>query len=212
MSEENPCAVHGSRSRTVPVPADLKTGFCIGNGPSRAGLDLDRLRPHGIVYGCNALYRDFEPDVLVAMDDGMLLEIRQSGYRGSLAYFGKTRKNILMQVGDTRQTLFGTPPGAAWYTGPAALWIMCRRHPELERVFLVGFDNDKANLYEGTSCYEKTGINRRIQAESMRKLVFEGFPEKSFYQVGEEKNPFPEEWKGLSNIEFMRCSELDELL
>ena len=54
--------------------------FCIGNGESRKPLDLNMFRPHGKIYGCNALYRDFTPDVLTAVDDGMMHEIYQSGY------------------------------------------------------------------------------------------------------------------------------------
>ena len=54
--------------------------FCIGNGESRKGFDLEQLRPHGKIYGCNALYRDFTPDVLVAVDHGICHEIYNSGY------------------------------------------------------------------------------------------------------------------------------------
>ena len=54
--------------------------FCIGNGESRKDIDLSQFRPHGKIYGCNALYRDFTPDVLTAVDDGMMHEIYQSGY------------------------------------------------------------------------------------------------------------------------------------
>jgi len=54
--------------------------FCIGNGESRRSLDLNGLKLHGKVYGCNALYRDFTPDVLTAVDNGIMHEIYQSGY------------------------------------------------------------------------------------------------------------------------------------
>ena len=54
--------------------------FCIGNGESRKSLDLLQLRPHGKIYGCNALYRDFTPDVLIAVDMGIMHEIYHSGY------------------------------------------------------------------------------------------------------------------------------------
>ena len=54
--------------------------FCIGNGESRKDFDLEKLRPHGKIYGCNALYRDFTPDVLCAVDMGIMHEIYNSGY------------------------------------------------------------------------------------------------------------------------------------
>jgi hypothetical protein len=53
-----------------------KTAFIIGNGASRAKFDLTTLSPHGTTYGCNALYRDFYPDWLVSIDDGMIAEIK----------------------------------------------------------------------------------------------------------------------------------------
>ena len=58
---------------------DLKKVFCIGNGESRKGFDLETLRPHGKIYGCNALYRDFMPDVLTAVDHGIMHEIYHAG-------------------------------------------------------------------------------------------------------------------------------------
>ena len=54
--------------------------FIIGNGESRNGFDLEKLRPHGKIYGCNALYRDFTPDVLTAVDNGIIHEIYNSGF------------------------------------------------------------------------------------------------------------------------------------
>jgi len=57
-----------------------KTVFCIGNGQSRSPVDLIKLKPHGKIYGCNGLYRDFTPDVLCSVDGPMMHEIYQSGY------------------------------------------------------------------------------------------------------------------------------------
>jgi len=58
----------------------MKRVFCIGNGESRRSIDLRQLREHGKIYGCNALYRDFTPDVLVAVDQGIMHEIYHSDY------------------------------------------------------------------------------------------------------------------------------------
>ena len=58
----------------------VKTVFCIGNGESRSPIDLIKLRPHGKIYGCNGLHRDFTPDVLCSVDGPMMHEIYQSGY------------------------------------------------------------------------------------------------------------------------------------
>jgi hypothetical protein len=42
--------------------------YCIGNGPSRKGFDLNKLKASGQTYGCNALYRDFIPDFIFSVD------------------------------------------------------------------------------------------------------------------------------------------------
>ena len=54
--------------------------FCIGNGKSREHLDLNELKDHGKVFGCNALYRDFSPDYLISNDPIIVNEIIESGY------------------------------------------------------------------------------------------------------------------------------------
>ena len=63
-----------------------KKAYVLGNGPSRPKDKewLDSLE--GVTYGCNALYRDWEPDFLVANDLSMMLEIITSDYTGT-CYF-----------------------------------------------------------------------------------------------------------------------------
>jgi len=53
--------------------------FLIGNGESRKNVDLERYRPHGKLYGCNALTRDILPDVVTAVDNGIMHEIYHKG-------------------------------------------------------------------------------------------------------------------------------------
>ena len=57
----------------------MKRVFCIGNGESRRDYNLQNLRQYGKIYGCNALYRDFTPDVLCSVDHGMMHEIYHAG-------------------------------------------------------------------------------------------------------------------------------------
>ena len=58
---------------------DLKRVFIIGNGESRKGFDLANLRQFGTIYGCNAIYREFMPDVITAVDHGIMHEIYHAG-------------------------------------------------------------------------------------------------------------------------------------
>jgi hypothetical protein len=61
--------------------------FVLGNGRSRLGLNLNSLKTAGKVFGCNALYRDFTPDVLVATDPGISKEIELSGYPNNNIFY-----------------------------------------------------------------------------------------------------------------------------
>lgn len=54
--------------------------FVIGNGESRQDVDLNEIKSKGKVFGCNAIYRDFSPDVLVCVDNKIIFEVIKSGY------------------------------------------------------------------------------------------------------------------------------------
>jgi hypothetical protein len=59
---------------------DKSKVVCLGNGESRLNLDLDKIKEQVMVWGCNALYRDWIPDYLVCCDIEMSHEIYRSGY------------------------------------------------------------------------------------------------------------------------------------
>jgi len=61
--------------------------FCIGNGESRRDYNLQNLRKYGKIYGCNALYRDFTPDVLCSVDHGMMHEVYHAGVAQKIPCF-----------------------------------------------------------------------------------------------------------------------------
>ena len=71
----------------------MKRVFVICNGESRKGVDLAELNKYGKVYGCNALYRDYEPDALIAIDDQLMHEIYWTGYPiDHVCYFRNWKK------------------------------------------------------------------------------------------------------------------------
>mgnify|MGYP006418129169 FL=1 len=56
----------------------INPAIIIGNGPSRNDIDLHKLVGKAPLYGCNALYRDFDKwDYLVAIDNGMINELHK---------------------------------------------------------------------------------------------------------------------------------------
>jgi len=58
----------------------MSRAFVLGNGVSRQQVDLENLKHFGPIYGCNALYRDFKPTVLVSTDRPISERIQDSGY------------------------------------------------------------------------------------------------------------------------------------
>lgn len=130
----------------------MSIAFVLGNGISRRGIPLDNLRQNGTVYGCNALYRDFIPDVLVATDKPIATAIQESGYSLKNKFF--TRRPTAGQGGHAiPQPWFG------FSSGPVATALAARDGHT--RIYMIGFDMGPTpskqfnNLYAGTEFYKK---------------------------------------------------------
>ena len=71
-----------------PIMINRKRVFIIGNGESRIGFDLEELKDYGKIYGCNLLYEEFTPDVLIAIDERIMHPCYWSGYpRDNVCWF-----------------------------------------------------------------------------------------------------------------------------
>lgn len=56
-----------------------KVACIVGNGVSRKNIDLNTIVGQASIFGCNALYRDFDNwDYLVSIDQGMVREVRNN--------------------------------------------------------------------------------------------------------------------------------------
>ena len=62
----------------------MNIAFCIGNGESRTGLELEQFKQHGKLYGSNAIHRDTVCDELVCCDKRMVQEALYNKYKGSI--------------------------------------------------------------------------------------------------------------------------------
>jgi hypothetical protein len=128
----------------------MSRAFIIGNGKSRDGFDLEQLRKHGTIYGCNALYRDFEPDYLIAIDDAITEEIRNSDFPEEKFIYPTFEEQF-------EHPEFNPFTRLRSNAGMNAM-IEALRHGHRELI-CIGFDfiiqNDlaTANVYEGTECY-----------------------------------------------------------
>lgn len=129
----------------------MSTAFVIGNGISRQGLDLGFLKTLGQVYACNAIYREFVPDVLISTDAPISKSIQESGY--SLKNRMYTRKP-LPSLGALRlpQEYYG------YSSGPAATSLAAIDRNET--IYMIGFDMGPTttgkfnNVYAGSEFYK----------------------------------------------------------
>lgn len=139
------------------------TAIIVGNGTSRKMMDLGLMvrtmgdeRP--MIYGCNALYREFEtsgyivPDYLVAIDDGIIAEIESSNF--------PARKFIVPPQDERWEPMELHPSGhrPRGNAGIAAMLAAIRNGAKT--LLCIGFDSflqdsvqSVSNLYDGTPNY-----------------------------------------------------------
>lgn len=112
---------------------ESRKAFVLGNGVSRNGINLKSLQEKGKVYGCNALYRDFKPDYLVAVDIKMIREIYESGYSTNNLVYANPHKLL-----DHMTSINFLDPALGWSSGPTALWLATTHG--YDEIYVLGFD------------------------------------------------------------------------
>lgn len=166
--------------------------FVLGNGLSRQKIDPNLLKSLGQVYGCNAIYRDFTPHVLISTDPPISLRIQAEGYSKENRHY--TRKP-LADSGAFRlaQQYFGFSSGPA-AVGQAAL-------DGAKVIYLIGFDMGPNrtgrfnNVYADTEFYKKSSANPTFTGNWVRQIkqIAKDFPKCNFIRVvGETTAKLPE--------------------
>lgn len=135
-------------------PQNNLPAFVLGNGTSRQRLKLGNLKGKGVIYGCNALYREFEPDYLIAVDVKMINEIVSAGYHKTNSVWTNPNKGISDKSGLNFFT-----PHKGWSSGPTALWFSCLNGHS--NIYFFGFDYQGLNgrfnnIYADTFNYKRS--------------------------------------------------------
>ena len=184
----------------------MTIAFVLGNGISRQGIDLQHLKSHGFVYGCNALYREFAPDVLIATDRPIAEQIQHSGYAEKHRFH-------------TRRPLDGlgarSIPQRYWSysSGPAALGIAAE--DKNVHIYLLGFDMGPApdgrfnNVYANTEFYKPSAANPTFTGNWVKQMrtVIEDYPKTSFYRVYGATTAPIQEFDRLTNLNNLTMEE-----
>ena len=128
--------------------------FVLGNSTSRRNIDLRQLNKHGKIYACNAIYREFTPDYLIAVDAKMVKEIVQKGWHLRNQVWTNPNKDVRTIPG-----LHFFNPHKGWSSGPTALWLASQHG--YDAIYIIGFDyeglNGKVNnIYADTPNYKRS--------------------------------------------------------
>lgn len=145
----------------------MPAAFVLGNGRSRLVVNLHEVKQRGPIYGCNALHREFAPDVLISTDKPISEFIQRQGY--ALKNRMYTRKP-LAGLGALRvpQDYYGFSSGPI-AVAQAALDGNCV-------LYLLGFDlgplqdNKFNNVYADTEFYKKSSSKPTFAGNWVRQL------------------------------------------
>ena len=140
--------------------------YCIGNGPSRKGFDLNKLKASGQTYGCNALYRDFMPDFIFSVDTKVTMKmcedevgLKTVHYAPSLEVNRKQSNGMLKLI----------PNNPHWISGNAAFWTAgVHGH---KNIYLLGYDFREYGKDQLNNIYQDTENYGEMQGKDM----FEGW-------------------------------------
>lgn len=126
--------------------------YIIGNGHSRQHFPL-----HEIAYptfGCNQLYRDFQPTYLLAQDHAVLRQMTRDGYQGEVwvpPHKYRTGEGLYANMRAIRADITET-----WLTGE---WcIIMAAQLGFDRMDLIGFDGGPDSMYR-----DRTSTNQSLE-------------------------------------------------
>ena len=164
----------------------MKTiAFLIGNGESRKDIDLNKLKGKGTIIGCNALYRDFTPDVLVAIDPPMIQEIINTGYSINHYFIIPLKRS---RIYEKEKKVYGLLMDRCTTSGGMAIEYAGK--VKIDTAYLLGYDCGGTNMYLETVNYPKLGDSHKQQygrAVNLFETSFKQFPLTTYINVIKDK-------------------------
>lgn len=182
-------------------------GFVLGNGRSRLAIECSELSTYGTVYGCNAIYREFDPDYLIAVDSKMVNEIVSTGYQENHQVWTNPNKGIV-----AKKHLNFFSPHKGWSSGPTALWFAASNgHLKINILGFdfQGIDGKFNNVYADTYNYKKSNEAATYYGNWLNQTqrIIEEFKHIKFTRVVEEDAYHPEIFADLKNLNTVSYDE-----
>jgi hypothetical protein len=188
-----------------------KTAFVLGNGTSRTSIDHTQLKLKGTVYGCNALYREFDPDFLIAVDTKMILEINSESYQHGHSVWTNPNRSF---NGMNGFNFFN--PSKGWSSGPTALWLASTH--DTQDIYIFGFDyqgiDDKINnIYADTPNYKKSHERATYHGNWTKQTMItcQKYSQKRYIRVLGDNGFIPKEFKKIPNLEHINVEEFKKI-
>ena len=156
----------------------------IGNGISRKNINLWQLKEYYTVYGCNAIYREFQPDILFCVDDRLCNEIHVCGYSKVHTVITPNKYSC-----PSATHIKINSKWKKWNCGALACLYAATQTPDT--IYLIGFDivgKTYRNIYEGTLHYPRENGKKQTHVEfaTKRQLLWtiHSFPNIQFRRIG----------------------------
>lgn len=167
--------------------------ICLGNGESRTAYSTKNfnntnkrkiLRYYNVMYGCNAIYRDWQPDFLIVSKQSMAARIPKEMHDVVFA------SQEIMRRYDNFNLM---PGGSRMDAGSSAAYLAAFHGAK--RVFLFGYDGQpdlekNNNIYAGSEFYdsEKEKINDKSWVRNLKNVI-ETYDNVEFLRVTTDQNP-----------------------
>jgi hypothetical protein len=188
----------------IPRTTIENVAFILGNGKSRESINPIDLRPHGLIYGCNALFRSFAPDHLIAVDTKMIKEITNADYH--------TRNSVWTNPNRYTRNIPGLnlfDPSLGWSSGPSALNLASNQGNKT--IYILGFDYQGMgnkqelvnNIFAGTANYKQVNDRATYFGNWSRQTCtcIKKHTEVKYIRVIEHGKSFiPDQLQGIVNL------------
>lgn len=150
--------------------------YVVGNGPSRKNLDIHKITRFGkgtntpsksFVIGCNYIYKDFQPDVIIAQDTKVLLDMVKDDVDipvvAPLLKYNWARNSGQKNLRKFFCLRFPSYNMTRWNSGDIAIYVACLLG--FKKIELIGFDGGASSIYrkdDGVSFVKSVVTQRRI--------------------------------------------------
>ena len=207
------------KGRSKPKIVEGSYSFVIGNGTSRADLDLHQIKDYGTLIACNWFFKkEFHPDILVCSDE----PISRSMFKVYDPYI----KNRHFYTWFPKPGRGAKKPNCPekFSAGGLSTFIACDV-VKSKKVFLIGMDffgfgsSDKMNngkvnnMYIGEKHYLKTDKTAAPTYRNWQRRfewIMRNFPDTDFYHVNPLDGKSPERLRGFSNFHQVTWDNLND--